>query len=59
MRTAEICLVRDPPGTAIAICQIGPLTLDLRNRLLLRDGVPLPLGRRAVALLGQLVQNPG
>ena len=51
--------MRDPPGTAIAICQIGPLTLDLRNRLLLRDGVPLPLGRRAVALLGRLVQNPG
>ncbi len=45
-----------PPRTT---CRIGPLTLDARSQALLRDGVPLPLGRRAVALLLRLVQAPG
>ena len=40
-------------------CRIGPLTLDADNEVLLRDGVPLPLGRRAVGVLCRLVQTPG
>ncbi len=41
------------------VCRIGPLSLDAKNEVLLRDGVPLPLGRRAVSLLKRLVEAPG
>ena len=41
------------------ICRIGPLSLDTNNEVLLRDGVPLPLGRRAVSLLKRLIEAPG
>jgi len=48
---------RSLPGHAI--CHIGPLALVPESEVLLRDGVPLPLGRRAVALLLRLVQSAG
>src|SRR5215469_11261082 len=38
---------------------LGPLRLDTQHNLLLRDGVPVPLGRRAVALLRTLIERPG
>jgi DNA-binding winged helix-turn-helix (wHTH) protein/Tfp pilus assembly protein PilF len=40
-------------------CEIGPMLLDARGELLLLDGVPLPLGRRAVSLLIRLIERPG
>ena len=49
----------DRPPPARTTCRIGPLILDPRSEVLLRDGVPLPLGRRAVSLLHRLVQTPG
>ena len=48
---------RSVPGRVI--CYIGPLALVPESEVLLRDGVPLPLGRRAVALLLCLVRSPG
>jgi DNA-binding winged helix-turn-helix (wHTH) protein/tetratricopeptide (TPR) repeat protein len=51
--------MRDRSPTARTICRIGPLTLDPDSDVLLRDGVPLPLGRRAVALLRRLARSPG
>lgn len=51
--------MHERPPSAAAICQIGPLTLDQVNAALLRNGVALPLGRRAVVLLQYLVQRPG
>ncbi len=40
-------------------CEIGPFLLDARAEMLTRDGTPLPLGRRAVALLLTLLERPG
>jgi len=37
--------------------QIGSFRLDLSERMLSRDGVPLPLGPRAVAVLAVLVER--
>lgn len=51
--------MHDRPPSERITCRIGPLTLDPRNEVLLRDGVPLPLGRRAVSLLRRLVETPG
>src|SRR6516164_30498 len=38
---------------------LGPLRLDTQHNLLLREGAPVPLGRRAIALLRTLVERPG
>ena len=38
---------------------LGPLRLDTRHNLLLREGAPVPLGRRAIALLRTLIERPG
>ena len=38
---------------------LGPLRLDTEHNLLLREGAPVPLGRRAVALLQALIERPG
>jgi class 3 adenylate cyclase/predicted ATPase len=38
---------------------LGPLRLDTQHNLLLREGAPVPLGRRAVALLRTLIERPG
>jgi len=38
---------------------LGPLRLDTQHNLLLREGAPLPLGRRAIALLRTLIERPG
>jgi class 3 adenylate cyclase/predicted ATPase len=38
---------------------LGPYRLDTQAHLLLRDSVPVPLGRRAIALLRTLVERPG
>ena len=38
---------------------LGPFRLDTQHDLLLREGVPVPLGRRAIALLRTLVEQPG
>ena len=38
---------------------MGPLTLDPCSEVVMRDAAPLALGRRAVALLLRLVQQPG
>ena len=43
----------------IGRCRIGGLTLDGDNAALLRDGAALPLGRRAVLLLLELVRQRG
>lgn len=37
---------------------LGPFRLDTQAHLLLRDSVPAPLGRRAIALLRTLVERP-
>ena len=41
------------------LCAIGPFLLDRRGELLLHDSEPMPLGRRAVALLIRLVESRG
>jgi DNA-binding winged helix-turn-helix (wHTH) protein len=38
---------------------LGPLRLDTRHNLLHREGSPVPLGRRAIALLRTLIERPG
>jgi class 3 adenylate cyclase len=38
---------------------LGPLRLDTQHNLLLREGAPVPLGRRAVVLLRTLIERPG
>ena len=38
---------------------LGPLRLDTEHNLLLHEGAPVPLGRRAVALLQALIERPG
>jgi DNA-binding winged helix-turn-helix (wHTH) protein/predicted ATPase len=38
---------------------LGLLRLDTRHNLLLREGAPVPLGRRAIALLRTLIERPG
>jgi DNA-binding winged helix-turn-helix (wHTH) protein len=38
---------------------LGPLRLDTQHNLLLREGAPVPLGRRAITLLRTLVERPG
>jgi class 3 adenylate cyclase/predicted ATPase/ABC-type transport system involved in cytochrome c biogenesis ATPase subunit len=38
---------------------LGPLRLDTKHNLLLREGAPVPLGRRAIALLRTLIERPG
>ncbi len=40
-------------------CTIGPFQLDPEAEILLRDGTPVPLGRRAVAVLMALLERPG
>ena len=37
----------------------GPFVLDPERGALLRDGVPLPLGQRALAVLAALAERPG
>jgi DNA-binding winged helix-turn-helix (wHTH) protein/predicted ATPase len=41
------------------IYALGPFRLDTQDNLLFRGSEPLPLGRRAVALLRALVERPG
>src|SRR4051812_7377619 len=43
----------------MAIHSLGPFRLDTQAHLLLRDSAPVPLGRRAIALLRTLVERPG
>ena len=43
----------------VTIYALGPFRLDTRDNLLLRGNEPLALGRRALALLGALVERPG
>jgi len=43
----------------MAIIALGPFCLDTAHSLLLRGGAPVPLGRRAVAVLRTLVERPG
>src|SRR5262249_32984439 len=38
---------------------LGPFRLDTQYNLLLLEGAPVPLGRRAIALLRTLVEQPG
>src|SRR5208283_4545874 len=38
---------------------VGPFRLNTQHDLLLREGAPVPLGRRAIALLRTLVERPG
>ena len=38
---------------------VGPFRLNTQHDLLLREGAPVPLGRRAIALLRTLVEQPG
>ena len=38
---------------------LGPFRLDTQHNLLLREGAPVPLGRRAIALLRTLLEQPG
>src|SRR5258708_6357294 len=38
---------------------IGPFRLDLSSEILFRGAEPLPVGRRAVALLRALIERPG
>src|SRR6516165_11107873 len=38
---------------------LGPFRLDTQHNLLLREGTPVPLGRRAIALLRTLVEQSG
>jgi len=39
--------------------ELGPFRIDVANRLLLRDGEPLPLTPKAVETLLALVQHSG
>ena len=43
----------------MAIYTLGPLRLDTQHNLLLREGAPVPLGRRGIALLRTLIERPG
>src|SRR5215472_6811180 len=43
----------------MAIRRLGPFHLDTEHDLLLREGGPVPLGRRAIVLLRTLVERPG
>ena len=43
----------------MAIHALGPFRLDTQAHLLLRDSAPVALGRRAIALLRTLVEQPG
>ena len=43
----------------MAIHALGPFRLDTQEDLLLREGTPVPLGRRAIVLLRTLVERPG
>jgi DNA-binding winged helix-turn-helix (wHTH) protein/tetratricopeptide (TPR) repeat protein len=47
---------RSTPG---AHCRLGPFTLDTASAALLHAGAPLPLGRRAVAVLQTLLRRHG
>lgn len=38
---------------------IGPFRLDTEQDLLLLEGAPVPLGRRAIALLRSMIERPG
>jgi class 3 adenylate cyclase len=38
---------------------LGSLRLDTQHNLLLREGAPVPVGRRAIALLRSLIERPG
>ena len=40
-------------------CQFGPFEFDVRERLLLREGRPIPLTPKAFDLLATLVEQPG
>ena len=57
--------MQDLPGSTGPIasrphlCEIGPFLLDATGETLFRDHTPLPLGRRAVALLIRLLREPG
>jgi DNA-binding response OmpR family regulator len=44
---------------AMPIHRLGPFRLDTQHDLLLREGAPVPLGRRAIALLRTLLEQPG
>src|SRR5258706_8180844 len=39
--------------------QFGPFELSIRERVLRRDGVALPLGDRALDILSYLAERPG
>lgn len=41
------------------VCHLGPFCLDTGTKLLLRDGAPVALGQRAVAVLQALVARAG
>ena len=41
------------------IHKLGPFRLDSQHDLLLREGAPVPLGRRAIALLRTFLEQPG
>ena len=43
----------------MTIHALGPFRLDTHDGLLLRGGEPVTLGRRAIALLRALVEQPG
>jgi class 3 adenylate cyclase len=43
----------------MATYRLGSLRLDTQHNLLLREGAPVPLGRRAIALLRTLIEQPG
>jgi DNA-binding winged helix-turn-helix (wHTH) protein len=43
----------------MTIHALGPFRLDTKDGLLLRGGEPVTLGRRAIALLRSLVEQPG
>ena len=38
---------------------LGPFRLDTEHDLLLLEGAPVPLGRRAIALLRSMIERPG
>jgi DNA-binding winged helix-turn-helix (wHTH) protein/predicted ATPase len=38
---------------------LGPFRLDTQHDLLLLEGTPVPLGRRAIALLRTMIERPG
>src|SRR5499427_8740388 len=43
----------------MAVHALGPFRLDTQDGVLLRESAPVPIGRRAVALLRTLVERPG